>query len=215
MAAREEKASSPELQPHLPSGSPATTDIGEQTVEQLKQELPLPRKEGGVDRTKADRGAGEKREKGEEEEEEEEEKGSGESERGQAGGYDQLEGVREGEGEKTGREDKLTLGQVATESTQADIVNSPTDARNDEQHSLSPLVQDVREIGMYPTNSGISLTEDGSFLGSGSPLTVAKAAVIQHLHRLGVHYEDEHGSTSGSECSNNVCLASTSSKMAC
>ena len=68
------------------------------------------------------------------------------------------------------------------------------------------------EAEVQPTNSLLTLTEDGSFLGSGSPLTVDRVAAIQHLHRLALQYDIDRMSTSGSDSSTNIRLSLASSK---
>ena len=79
-------------------------------------------------------------------------------------------------------------------------------------HSQSDLPSGPNhgENGVQPTNSLLTLTEDESFMGSGSPLTVDKVAAVQHLHRLALQYDI--GMNSGSEGSTIIRLSSASSE---
>ena len=132
----------------------------------------------------------------------------------------QREGAEEERQEKEGDGEKgeNQTGKPISDSKQSDFIRissltSPVETvcETNEHPSSRDDHQDEAEV--YPTNSLLTLTEDSSFLGSGSPLTVAKAATIQHLHRLAAQYKIEHGSISGSEASTNMRFNSASSKI--
>ena len=154
----------------------------------------------------------------------------GDGARDEAGKREQQEREEEEWGEKGRQESKATEGEVqvkkrselrlyTSEAKHSSLIpisalNSPGDAEvNETKNNPAPSGTDHQEeTDVYPTNSLLTLTEDSSLLGSGSPLTVAKAAAIQHLHRLASHYNIGHGSVSGSEASTNMRFSSASSK---
>lgn len=155
------------------------------------------------------------------------------------GGRGEKEGGVEGEEERKEKENEVTenekerkghterksvicTGRVeVTEPLQSSTVStlkSPVeerdtsqDQRPSERHPSSRVEPEENQV--YPTTSMLTLTEDGSLIGSGSPLTVAKAAAIQHLHRLvaqsALPYDEDN--TSGSEGSTYMPFASASS----
>lgn len=87
----------------------------------------------------------------------------------------------------------------------------PQSSNQNTQQSSQEAQRSSQEI--QPTNSLLALTEDGSYLGCGSPLTMDRVAAIQHVHRLALQYDIDRMSVSGSECSgNNIHQSLTSSK---
>ena len=127
-------------------------------------------------------------------------------------GEDKVTRVEEEREEQTRSKTMMpTQSAVISEHVQSEVLESADEPHSDEQQPSS--ARNVQgETELYPTNSMLTVTEDSSFLDSGSPLTVAKAAVIQHLHTLALQYDDDHASMSGSEGSINMRFASASSK---
>lgn len=151
-----------------------------------------------------ERELGEEREKGKEREiGKEREEGEGERQQGDG----ENRAAKEGENEK--QSGPLAQKMDISETPWSNIV-STTSLTSPSYPGPSGL--GAGENGVHNTNSLLTLTEDGSFLGSGSPLTVDKAAAIQHLHRLALQYDTDRMSISGSEGSTNLRLSLSSSK---
>lgn len=132
---------------------------------------------------------------------EEEREGEGEREK---------DGRQEGENEaerewQEGTKDALHIESVIPLQSSTVVLlqmqNSPLETRDTfqeqhtgEQHSSSRA--EPEETVAYPTNSMLTLD---SFISAGSPLTVAKAAAMQHLHTLAeesaLPYNEDHIST--------------------
>ena len=127
---------------------------------------------------------------------------------------EEIQTVQEGEREGTEcvpQRQKIDI----SDTTLSDIVPTAAEESRDlvgANHSQSDLPSGPNhgENGVQPTNSLLTLTEDESFMGSGSPLTVDKVAAVQHLHRLALQYDI--GMNSGSESSTIIRLSSASSE---
>ena len=127
---------------------------------------------------------------------------------------EEIQTVQEGEREGTEcvpQRQKIDI----SDTTLSNIVPTAAEESRDlvgANHSQSDLPSGPNhgENGVQPTNSLLTLTEDESFLGSGSPLTVDKVAAVQHLHRLALQYDI--GMNSGSESSTIIRLSSASSE---
>lgn len=151
--------------------------------------------------------------------------GEREREREGKGETNEEDGKQEDENEEDGEWHKETKDVLHTESDvplQSSTVmtpqmqNSPLETRDtfQEQHTCEqhPTSRAEPEDSVaYPTNSMLTLD---SFISTGSPLTVAKAAAIQHLHKLAEEstllYNEDHLSTF-SEGSTYMNLTSASS----
>jgi hypothetical protein len=94
---------------------------------------------------------------------------------------------------------------------QVPVVTSPEGEQRPSEGPPSSSRLEPEESQVYPTNSMFTLTDDGSFIDANSPLTVAKAAVLQRIHRLSLPYNDDCVSVSGSDGSANTLLASRAS----
>ena len=146
----------------------------------------------------------------------EEERREGEGREGEGiGGKRDSDSEWERECERKEREDKSAT--TPTAETQTSPVEVPGISQEQQPvEQTSSVTVEPEENQVYPTTSTLTLTEDESFIGSGSPLTVAKAASLQHLHRMlaqsVLSYDDERFSASGSECSTDIHFASTRSK---
>ena len=141
--------------------------------------------------------------------EEEREEGEGEREEG--------EGEREeGDGENGVWRERAEGESAAkidiSETNMSNIVSTPGCSSPAAEPGPSTWPPGNGEAEVQPTNSLLTLTEDGSFLGSGSPLTVDRVAAVQHLHRLALQYDIDRMSTSGSDSSTNIRLSMASSK---
>ena len=156
------------------------------------------------------------REEGEEKEQANEKEGGNEREIGEE--REEGEGERQqGDGENWVSKEGETEKQSGPLAQKMDISETPWSNIVSTTSLTSPSYPGpsglgTGENGVHNTNSLLTLTEDGSFLGSGSPLTVDKAAAIQHLHRLALQYDTDRMSMSGSEGSTNLRLSLSSSK---
>ena len=124
-------------------------------------------------------------------------------------------GREEGDGEN-GQERPRAEGESVTSMQKIDISQTNLVSRTSPANLVSTT--SLAEPGLsglagneevHPTNSVLTLTEDGSLLGAGSPLTVDRVAAVQHLHRLALQYDTERASISGSERSTDLRLSSS------
>ena len=173
MPAAEEKQTADEQQEDMPSGNQSQSYVPEPADKERELQTISPGEDGRGERSSEEEEAGKERERHNDE--------NGVVREGQA----------DGQVPKTRKIDISETTWSSMAPTPALI--SPAEP-GDRPH---PPPEPDSEV--HPTNSLLTLTEDGSFLGCGSPLTVDKVAAIQHLHKLALQYDIDHVSTSGSE----------------
>ena len=137
-----------------------------------------------------------------------------------------MERRREGEEHKASSSDiepkellRATISQSEPSAVARNLPSAPA-LVNEDFHSPTATHTAPRAGAendhVYPTTSQLTLTEDNSLVGSGSPLTVAKAAAILRLQQLtaqsALSFDEDQFSTLGSEYSTLPRMSSTPSK---